>query len=80
MKDLFHQILSKHGRSKYDVKHAIGSIGISMKEIATSDGFNNRIFQSESSSSSENKLDTRMKQLIDSHKNSFLPQKIPLFQ
>ena len=53
MKDLFDEILNKCGKSKDDVKHAIGTIGISMKDITTSDGLNNGIFESESSSSSK---------------------------
>ena len=69
MKDLFDKILTKCRNSKDKTKFALGSIGMSMKEIASSDRINSSIFENESSSVSENNLETKMKQLIDSHKN-----------
>ena len=44
MKYLFDENLNKNRKSKDDINHATGSIEISMKEIATSDGFIDNFF------------------------------------
>ena len=71
MKDLFDEILSKYEKSNEATKFKLGSIGISMKEIAISDGINQGIF--ESSSVETTPFETQMKQLVESHQRSFVP-------
>ena len=61
MKDLFDEILTKHDNSKDKNKFVLGSIGISMKEIESSDGISSGVFENESSSVLEDNLETTMK-------------------
>ena len=56
MKHLFDENLTTHRNSKDKTKHALGSIGISMKEIVSPDGLNSGAFENELSSVSETNL------------------------
>lgn len=73
VRDIFDEILSHYDKCPTNVKFALGSIAISLKNMSQSDGKDNGLFDKEPTLLDDNELSTMMTELIHAHKNSFLP-------
>ena len=70
---MFDDTLSKCERCSEDVRFALSSIALSLKNVANSDGNNNGAFGNNETSLCDNDVFMQMTKLINAHKNSFLP-------